>query len=141
LIGCVTSEKTGFELIEFEEAVKFEGGLWIKFIKVPAPAPAAAAAASKAPPVKGKPITEDIKPIVGKAWLDLAALAQPGSCETSIRVFLETCAIATKESPDSDKYVDAEEVVPFFETERTYVNLTIKLSKPIVSLESTVDEP
>lgn len=75
LVGCVTSEKSGFELIEFEEAVKLEGGLWIKFIKVPAPAPAAAAAASKAPPAKGKPVTEDIKPIVGKAWLDLAALA------------------------------------------------------------------
>lgn len=56
-------------------------------------------------------------------------------------MFFETCATATKESPESDKYVDADEVVPFFETERTYVSLTIKLSKPIVSLESTVDEP
>lgn len=141
MIGTATSEKAGFELIELEEAVKVEGGLWIKFIKAPAAVPVAAVG-GKAAPAKGKPATaEDAKPVVGKAWLDLSELAKPGSCQTSVRVFLETCATASKESPESDKYIDAEEVVPFFETERTYINLTITLSKPIVSLESTVAEP
>jgi hypothetical protein len=142
MIGTATSEKAGFELLELEEAVKNEGGCWIKFLKAPSANPAAVTAGGKAAPPKGKPVaTDDVKPIVAKAWLDLSELAQPGSCKTSIRVFLETCASALKENPDSDKYIDAEEVVPVFETERTYINFTITVSKPIVSLESTQPEP
>lgn len=142
MIGTATSEKSGYELIELEEAVKNEGGCWIKFIKAPSPNPNAAAAGGKAAPAKGKPVTTDeVKAIVGKAWLNLEELSKPGSCKTSQRVFLETCATASKENPESDKYIDAEEVVPFFENERTYINLTISLTKPIVSLASTQPEP
>lgn len=111
MIGTATSEKAGFELIELEEAIKTEGGLWIKFIKAPSAAPAAAAG-GKGAPAKGKPASnEDAKPIVAKAWLDLSDLAKPGCCKTSVRVFFETCAAASKESPESDRYVDAEEVI------------------------------
>jgi hypothetical protein len=39
MIGTATTEKSGFELIELEEAVKYEGGCWLKFIKIPNPNP------------------------------------------------------------------------------------------------------
>lgn len=76
MIGTATSEKSGFELLELEEAVKSEGGCWIKFIKAPSANPVATAAGGKGAPPKAKPVaTDDIKPIVAKAWLDLSALA------------------------------------------------------------------
>jgi hypothetical protein len=93
MIGTATSEKSGFELIELEEAVKFEGGCWLKFIKLPNPNPVnVASGASKGAPPKGKaPVAEDIKPCIGKAWVNLTELQKPGSTKTSVRVFLETC--------------------------------------------------
>lgn len=77
MIGTATCEKSGFELIELEEAVKIDGGCWVKFIKAPNtnPAQAAAAGAAKgAPPkAKGAP-ADDAKPVIGKAWLSFADL-------------------------------------------------------------------
>lgn len=67
-------------------------------------------------------------------------LAKPGSTKLFSRVFLETCATCSKDG-DSDKYIDSEDVTPIFETEKTYISLRIQLSKPIVSLESTIPEP
>jgi len=144
LIGTATCEKSGFELIELEEAVKIDGGCWIKFVKVPNanPANAVAAAGAKGAPPKAKaPVTDEIKPVIGKAWLDLSDLQKPGSTKTSVRVFLQTCATCVKEGENSDKYIDHDEVIPFFEHEKTYINLSISLTKPIVSLESTQVEP
>jgi len=70
-VGSFTCEKSGFELIEFEEMVKIEGGCWLRFIKVPVQN--AGATGAKGAPPKGKPgaTTEDPKPIVGKAWVSL----------------------------------------------------------------------
>ena len=80
LIGTAICEKLGFELIELEEAVKNDGGCWVKFIKVPATNPQAQVAAGKGAPPKGKgaPVDE-AKPTFGKAWMDLSELQKPGS--------------------------------------------------------------
>lgn len=143
MIGTATCEKSGFELIELEEAVKVDGGCWVKFIKAPNANPAtavAAAGAKGAPPkAKGAP-ADEAKPIIGKAWLNLADLQKPGCTTATVRVHLETCASCSKEG-ETDKYIDSEEVVPLFENERSYISLTIRLSKPIVSLDSTQVEP
>lgn len=143
MIGTAQCEKNGFELIELEEAVKTDGGCWVKFIKVPNTNPSQAnpAAGGKGAPAKAKGApTDELKPTFSKAWMDLSELQKPGSMKTTVRVFLETCANCTKEG-ETDKYVDAEEVTPLFETERTYVHLTVSLTKPIVSMESTQPEP
>jgi hypothetical protein len=44
MIGVAACEKVGFELIELEEAVKNEGGCWVRFMKVPYTNPQAAVA-------------------------------------------------------------------------------------------------
>lgn len=75
MVGVAACEKVGFELIELEEAVKNEGGCWVRFMKVPYTNPQAAVApGGKAAPPKDKKAvpTEEIKPIIGRAWLDLA---------------------------------------------------------------------
>jgi hypothetical protein len=78
--GVSVCEKTGFDLIEFEEAVREEGGAWLKFMKVPAPEQAeggAVDAKGKAPPPKkgGKgPSHDDLKPQFGKAWVSFEDL-------------------------------------------------------------------
>ena len=144
MIGTASCEKSGFELIELEEAVKVDGGFWLRFMKVPNanPAAVAAQAGAKGAPAKAKaPVTDEPKPIISKAWVSLEALRKPGATKTSIRVALETCPTCVKEGENSDKYVDNEEVIPFFENEKTYISLTITLTKPIVSLESTQPEP
>lgn len=142
MIGTAVCDKSGFELIELEEAVQQDGGCWLKFYKVPAVNPnAAAAAGGKAAPPKGKGApTEEAKPVFGKAWLPLTDLQKPGCDKTTQRVFLETCASCSRETPESE-FVDAEEITQVFEAERTYIHLTVSISKPIVSLESTQPEP
>ena len=77
--GLSICEKTSFELVEFEEAVRDEGGAWLKFMKLPTPEntidPAAADAKGKAPPKKGKgPAVDDLKPIFSRAWVSFKAL-------------------------------------------------------------------
>lgn len=70
-------------MIEFEEAVTKEGGCWLRFVKYPVPASApvvAAGPAKGAPPAKGKgPATDDLKTIMGKAWLSFDQLLKPGA--------------------------------------------------------------
>jgi hypothetical protein len=76
--GVAVCEKTGFDLIEFEEAVREEGGCWLKLMKVPAPeqTEGADAKGGKAAPKKGAkgPSADDLKPQFGKAWVSLADL-------------------------------------------------------------------
>lgn len=65
-IGQSICDKTGHELIEFEEAVRSEGGAWLKLMKVPIPEPVEGGVDAKgkpAPKAKGKgPSTDDLKP-------------------------------------------------------------------------------
>ena len=89
MIGTASCEKSGFELIELEEAVKVDGGFWLRFMKVPNanPAAAAAQAGAKGAPAKAKaPVTDEPKPIISKAWVSLEALRKPGATKTSIRL-------------------------------------------------------
>jgi hypothetical protein len=142
MVGTVFCEKSGFELIELEEAVLGEGGCWLKLLKVPNPNPATQAAGGKAAPakpVKGATTTDDVKPVVGRAWFNLESLRKPGSTSCSGRVFIETMPTCQKD--ESDKYVDSEETNQVFEAERTYVQLSLQLSKPLVSLESLKPAP
>ena len=84
LIGIMHCEKSGFELIEFEEFVKEDGGAWLLFSKLPVQEPAAAeeAKGGKKAPAKGKAAaTEEIKPVYGKVWVDLGDLSSPGAKE------------------------------------------------------------
>ena len=74
-IGNVVTEKSRFELVEFEENVIYDKGCWLRFAKLPPPEEEIVdpkAAAKKAPPkgAKGAPI-EDLKPTYGIAWLNL----------------------------------------------------------------------
>ena len=58
-------------------------------------------AKGKKPPAKGKATqAEEVKPIFGKAWIDLSDLKQPGAKSTVKRVFLTTCPTAVKEIVD-----------------------------------------
>jgi len=85
LVGMGICEKQGFELIELEEAIKNDGGCWLKFMKLPqAEAPVEEKGAKKAPPPKkGGAILDDIKPVFGRAWVDLSDLKRPGANSTT----------------------------------------------------------
>jgi len=84
--GLSICDKTGHELIEFEEAIRNEGGAWLKLMKVPIPEPTDGAVDAKgkaAPKAKGKgPSTDDLKPQFGRAWVDFKDLQKPGSTST-----------------------------------------------------------
>ena len=113
-IGRSSCEKQGFELIELEESIIKEGGCWLVLHKVPAQEASAddkAAAGGKKAPAKGKgPSADDLKPIFGKAWVDLSDLMKPGATYMSKRVFLETIAPAVKEAGEKgDQWVDQQE--------------------------------
>ena len=98
LTGISICDKQGFELIEIEEAIKNDGGCWLKFMKLPAPeAPAEEKGGKKAAPKKGQNV-DDLKPTFGKAWVDLTELKKPGANTITQRVALETCAPTMKEA-------------------------------------------
>ena len=79
MIGVSICEKQGFELIEFEEAVKNDGGCWLTLLKLPQQeAPAEEKGGKKAAPKKGQN-ADEVKPIFGKAWVDLTDLQKPGA--------------------------------------------------------------
>lgn len=139
-VGLSICEKQGFELIELEEAITRNQGCWLILSKCPAiEAPAEEkAGGKKAAAKKGQANAEDLKPIFGKAWLDLSDLNQPGATKTSKRVYIETIAPAVKETREEggDVWVDQEEFEPVFEPSKTYVHLEIELNKPVVPEKS-----
>lgn len=136
-----------FELIEFEEAVTKEGGCWVKFVKYPVPASApvvAAGPAKGAPPAKGKGLpTDDLKTIMGKAWLSLEQLNKPGANSITQRVFLQTCAPTVKEvgSDGVEKFTELQEFPNVFEDSRTYIYLRLTTSIPVVPVTPEFPEP
>ena len=145
--GLSICEKTGFELVEFEEAVIRNGGCWLSFYKGPPPASGGApptADKGKAPPAKGKaPATDDLKSVIGRAWVNLEAFLAPGSTKTEQRIKLETVAPAVKEtSPEGvEQIVDGTEVTPVFEESKTYIHCCIKLSRPVTPVVPEFPEP
>lgn len=65
--------------------IKYEKGCWLRFMKIPPANNEADAAAAKKPPVKGAKggaQTEDLKPVFGRAWVNLKELSVNGSIET-----------------------------------------------------------
>jgi hypothetical protein len=134
-------------LVEFEEAVIRDGGCWLTLVKaVPsaAPAPAATDAKGKAAPAKGKaPPADDLKPVIGRAWVSLEKFMTPGSTKTVQRINLETVAPAVKETtPEGvEKYVDSAEPTPVFEDSKTYIHCCITLSNPVTPVTPSKPEP
>ena len=64
--------------------VKNDKGCWLRFIKMVPVVPEAEAAAggkgAKAPAKgKGAAPTDDLKPVFGKAWVDLTEISLPGA--------------------------------------------------------------
>ena len=120
-IGLAVCEKLGFELVEFEESVVKNGGVWVKFCKLPAPAPPVAAAGGKAAPPKGKgAAVDELKPTIGSAWLDLNPFKRPGNTQIETRVFLNTVAPAVKETNDQgvETFIDQTEFPQVLKTQK-----------------------
>ena len=80
-VGKVKCVKNGYELVELEEFTKQDKGCWLRFMKLP---PSSGDAdPKKAPPKGGKGApTDDLKPCIGRAWVNFADILQPGSVET-----------------------------------------------------------
>ena len=79
--GTVSSDKQGFELVEFEEWVEKEKGCWVRFMKLLPQEEAGAdpkAAAAKGAPAKGAPKggapSTEMKPFFGRGWLSFEQL-------------------------------------------------------------------
>lgn len=142
LVGMSVCEKQGFELIELEEAIKNDGGCWLTLMKLPQPeAPAEEKGGKKAAPKKGQNL-DDLKPVFGRAWVDLSDLKKPGANNLTTRVHLETCAPVMKEAQETgDVWVEQEEFEPLFEPQRSYVYLEINLSNPVVPKSTNISEP
>lgn len=139
-VGRVICTKESYEIVEMEEAIRAEGGCWLRFMKLP-PVADPADAGKKAPP-KGKgAVAEDLKPVFGKAWVNFKDLAQPGATELKQRVYLETCAPIVKKANEEgvEEEVEESEFDKVFEEARSYIHLRIQLSNPIVP--PTPDRP
>jgi hypothetical protein len=139
--------KEGYELIELEEAVKYDHGCWLKFSKLPAKEPedtAAAAGGKKAPPPKGKAAVEEVKPVFGKAWVSFAELAKPGAKSIVQRVYLQTCPPVIKKTQEDGTEIEVEDTAEYekvFETAKTYVHIKLALSFPVVPEAGDKAEP
>lgn len=142
--GMKSRELRGFDLVEFEEAVREDGGCWLTFSKLPAIDPVAPddPKVKKAAAAKGKAPVEEAKPTVGKVWVSFSDLQQPGATSTTQRVSLETCPPAVKETVDGNEvWVDQEESDKLFETARTYIHLRLDLTVPVTQHIPDQPEP
>jgi len=101
-------EKEGSSLREFEAQVNEDGGCWLYFEKLPPPEEDDPK--KKAPP-KGKAPVEELKPVKGKAWVDLIPFQWPGGASSTQRSLIETV------HPEG---VESQENV--FEPAQTYVS-------------------
>lgn len=144
------TQKSNYELLEFEEQVSLDRGCWIRFSKCPPPeeeiTDPKAAAAKKAPPKGGKGgAVEDLKPTFGRAWLSFEDLLNPGALETKQRIFLETCPPLVKRPGEDgvERYypVNEGEFDPVFEPVRSYIYLKVTLSDPVTPTIPESPEP
>ena len=110
-VGKATCSKNAYELVELEEQVKKDKGLWLRFMKLPPQQNEAEAAGGKKAPAKGAKgaPADELKPVFGRAWVSLQDLLQPGCTETSQRVKLSTCTPITKKTLEDGTEEDVEE--------------------------------
>ena len=123
--------------------VKKETGCWLRFMKLPPAGDDAAAKGGKAPPKgKGAP-TDDLKPCIGRAWIDFNDILKPGTTETKQRVFLETCAPITKKTNEDGTEEETEdtEFEKVFEEAKSYIHLKMTFDQPIVKVAPEKPEP
>jgi hypothetical protein len=142
-VGMANCAKTGYELIELEESVRYDHGTWIRFMRTPAAAPEADAKGK--PPAKGKGAapTEELKPVYGKGWISFDDLNRPGCTQITQRVFLQTCPPMMKKTNEdgTEEEVEETEYDRVFEDAKSYVHLKISMDQPIVALGSDKPEP
>lgn len=143
-VGIANSAKSGYELLELEENVKYDHGCWVRFLKYPAAAPEADAGGKGKAPAKGKgAAVEDVKPVFGKAWLSFNEINKPGATRTTQRVYLQTCPPITKKANEdgTEEEVEETEYEPLFETAKTYVHLKFSIDQPVFPPASTPAPP
>jgi len=142
-VGMAKCDKTGYELIELEEAVKFEQGCWVRFMKLPAQSAEADAGKGKGKAAKGAAPVDEVKPVIGKAWLSLTDLVKPGATQTTQRVYLQTCPPLTKKVNEdgTEEEVEDEEFEKVFEDAKTYIHIKVKIDRPIVAIGEDNADP
>lgn len=89
-VGTAISNKTGYELIDLEEAVTLDEGCWVKFMKTPIPQAENEDPKSKkgAPKGKGAAPTEELKPVFARGWVSFKDINRFGQTEVKQRVYL-----------------------------------------------------
>ena len=65
------------KLLEFDDLVNEKGGCWVYLDKLP-PVEEEDPKKAKAPPKGGKVPTEELKPVYGRAWVNLVTFREPG---------------------------------------------------------------
>lgn len=122
----------GSELQRFEREINDNKGAWLYFNKLPPAEDAAAAGGGKALP--GKPgakvggAIEELKAVNGRAWIDLTLFSNPNQ-DSNIshqRFVLESIV---KEGEEN-----------IFETQQTYVMVTVSLSNSLYPKPSKESE-
>lgn len=108
------------DLVELEEHVEDEGGLYLEFSRVPKVNEEDNK--KKAPKAK---VVEEPKPAYGRAWIDLTELKEIGRQEVYVRTKLQ----------------DKEDVeIPYF-TAETYIYLRLKVTPPITPISAADPSP
>jgi hypothetical protein len=138
-VGLAVTQKTGFELIEFEEIVKEEKGAWLTFMRIPTPENSVELEKD----AKGKPIAkkgggkgpspDEIRPTFGSVWVSFEALNKPGVTTMTQRVQIGSmAAVERREEEGEIIWEDELETPDLFEPQKTYIYFTMNLSHPIV---------
>lgn len=149
-MGTARAVKEGYELLELEEAVKYDHGCWIRFMKYPSVTPEVvdAGAKGKAPPAKGgkggpAAGADENKPCFGKAWLSFSDLTKPGATWTKQRVYLQTCPPMVKKTNEEGIEVEVEDTTyeKVFEDAKTYVHIKFSVNQPIVPVAADQKQP
>jgi hypothetical protein len=80
-------EIKGEDLLKFENDVNEERGQWIYFDKLP---PIEEEDPKKKAAAKGKVVSEEVKPVSGRAWIDLTAFQGSSGNSLEYKALLET---------------------------------------------------
>lgn len=140
--SSVSQVKKADELIELEECVKAETGVWVFFNKLLPKEDDEAHDTKKKGKGKSAAVEEE-KPVYGRAWLDLSSLKDPGETKVEARIFLETAEFhkpkteeeqAEKDQKDAAEE-DNEEPPKVFEEAETYIMCKLEINEPIIPSE------
>jgi len=129
--ATVEATLSAAEIQKLEQDINDHKGIWLYFDKLP-PAEEDAAAKGGKPPA-GKPgakpggATEEMKPVNGRAWIDLTQFSDPTQPTQLLR---QRFAIQTVAKPP----VEGAEPNPLdniFEQQQTYIMVSVSLQEPV----------